>query len=85
MVAHTTELRHELPSTPRITRTLISVRYRNGDYQTNTVHGHRASSTNSYETAAHGLAKKLYPRETWEMFLVAAEPGTQVFEVQVKP
>jgi len=69
------------PAVPR--KTLISVRDRNSAYQTNTVHGQRASSTCSYETAARVLANKLHPHQAWELVLVSAEQGTQVFELEL--
>lgn len=81
MAAATTELRIVTGlASPR--KTLFSVRDRNGAYQTTTVHGQRASSTAGYETAARALANKLHPHQAWQLKLVSAEQGTQVFELQ---
>lgn len=85
MAAHTVHLRvvEQTPS-PRISKTMISVRDRNGAYQTNTVHGQRASSTSGYEPAASALARKLHPHQDWTLSLVAAEQGLHVFELEVR-
>lgn len=66
------------------TKTLFSVRYRNGTHQTQTVHGQRASSTSGYEDAARLLAGKLYPLQAWAMKLVdKSQCAVQVFELEL--
>lgn len=82
MAAATAELRvATFPASPG--KTLISVRDRNGAYQTTTVHGQRASSTAGYETAARALANKLHPHQAWQLKLVSSEQGTHVFELEL--
>jgi len=66
------------------TKTIFSVLNRNGTYTTQTVHGHHASRTSSYEDAARTLARKLHPYQAWELKLVdSSEEGTQVFELDL--
>lgn len=63
---------------------IFSVRDRNGAYQTQTVHGQRASSTCNYETAATALAWKLHPHQYWELKMVdSSQHGVRVFELEV--
>lgn len=66
-------------------KTIFSVRYRDGAHQTQTVHGQRASSTSSYEEAARMLARKLHPHQAWELTPIRSECALQVFALAVTP
>ncbi|WP_431287512.1 hypothetical protein [Roseateles chitinivorans] len=66
------------------TKTIFSVRDRNGAYQTQTVQGQRASSTSSYHEAAMRLAQKLHPFRAYDLKLLdSSQHGVQVFELEV--
>ena len=67
-------------------KTIFSVRDRNGAYQTQTVHGQRASSTSSYREAAMRLAQKLQPFRAYDLKLLdTSQHGVQVFELEILP
>lgn len=66
------------------TKTLFSVRDKGGAYNTQTVHGQRASCTHSALAAAEALARKLHPGQPTTLTLVdKSQPGVQVFELEV--
>lgn len=62
----------------------IVVKYGNGAHQTNTVQRQRASSTASYEDAARGLCRKLFPTATVDLVKVRSASALEVYHATVR-